>query len=416
MNLKPLVDGLPKGSVCPNCKKAVPFGVARCAFCGAEINKKTEVDDSLLSKTGFDMIFISDPYNLRYFTGFRGGEGLALITPREKVLLVDSRYTVAAKEETAEKGNGFKVFEFNNNNPKYKILADIFVEYSDNILLVGFEDKSITVGAFHELSKGIHDAFNKYYSHMEAKNRNRQIEWRGLGDFLEQERMIKTPEEIEILKKAEAIGDAAFSDILGILKPGMTELEVAAELEYSMKKRGAEGLSFDTIVASGINSSMPHAIPGNKKIEVGDFVTMDFGCIYNGYCSDMTRTVVIGKASDEQKKIYDIVLKAQLEAVAYIKAGLKCIDVDRVARDIIAKEGYGEYFGHGLGHSVGLYIHELPALNVRDETILAEGMIETIEPGIYIPGFGGVRIEDMGVVTKDGYDNFASSTKELVEI
>ena len=130
----------------------------------------------------------------------------------------------------------------------------------------------------------------------------------------------------------------------------------------------------------------------------------------------MTRTVVIGKASDEQKKIYDIVLKAQLEAVAYIKAGLKCIDVDRVARDIIAKEGYGESFGHGLGHSVGLYIHESPALNVRDETILAEGMIETIEPGIYIPGFGGVRIEDMGAVTKDGYDNFASSTKELVEI
>ena len=264
--------------------------------------------------------------------------------------------------------------------------------------------------------EGIAAALREYFPEKKEAAGEGFISWKPLGDLIERERRIKTPEELKLLRKAEAIGDKAFSDILNILKPGMTELEVAAELEYSMKKNGATGLSFDTIAASGINSSMPHAIPGTKKLENGDFLTMDFGCLYEGYCSDMTRTVVIGKASDEQKKIYNIVLKAQTEAVSGIRAGLKCIDVDRIARSIIEEAGYGRYFGHGLGHSVGLYIHESPALNTRDETVLVEGMIETIEPGIYIPGFGGVRIEDMGAVTKDGYDNFASSPKELIEI
>ncbi len=183
-----------------------------------------------------------------------------------------------------------------------------------------------------------------------------------------------------------------------------------------MKKNGATGLSFDTIVASGIHSSMPHAIPDDKIIANGDFVTMDFGCVYNGYCSDMTRTIVVGKANDEQRKIYQTVLDAHLLAMDAIREGMICKDVDQIARDYIKNAGYGTYFGHGLGHSVGLYIHESPALNTRDTTVLVEGMIETVEPGIYIPGFGGVRIEDMGVVRKNGYETFTHSPKNLIEL
>jgi Xaa-Pro aminopeptidase len=196
----------------------------------------------------------------------------------------------------------------------------------------------------------------------------------------------------------------------------MTELEAAAELEYFMKKEGAEDLGFNTIIASGLNSSMPHAIPSEKPFEEGDFITFDFGCKYKGYRSDMTRTVVLGKASEKQKEIYNIVLKAQLAALDAIKAGMKGCEVDKVARDIITEAGYGEYFGHGLGHSVGLEIHEEPRLSVTSETVLQANMIETIEPGIYIPGFGGVRIEDMILVTEEGHINYAHSPKELIEI
>ena len=196
----------------------------------------------------------------------------------------------------------------------------------------------------------------------------------------------------------------------------MTEKEVAAELEYSMKKHGAEGLSFSTIVASGLHSSMPHAIPTDKPIEKGDFVTMDFGCVYEGYCSDMTRTVVVGKADEKQKEIYEIVRRAQQNCLDHLRAGISGQEADGYAREVISDAGYGEYFGHGTGHSVGLVIHEEPRISPLDRTILRENMIETVEPGIYIPGFGGVRIEDMVVITADGYRNYAHSPKELIEL
>lgn len=188
------------------------------------------------------------------------------------------------------------------------------------------------------------------------------------------------------------------------------------ELEYQMMKQGADGTSFDTIVASGIHSSMPHAIPTDKKIELGDFVTMDFGCRYQGYCSDMTRTIVVGKANDRQKEIYQLVLKANRVTESLLHAGMICREVDKIARDIITDAGYGDYFGHGLGHSVGLEIHESPACNMRDTTVLQPNMIMTVEPGVYLPGFGGVRIEDMVVITEHGYENLAHSGKELIEL
>jgi len=354
--------------------------------------------DKLLSEMELSAFLITDPFSLRYYTGFRGGEGTAVVTKTKKYLFVDSRYTEAAQKETEEKKTGFQVYEFNREKTLSMYFKDIFD--CDSCVQVGFEDQSMS---YHE--------FITYQKMIGSENILKP-----LNDKLLIPRQIKSKEELVLLKKAEEIGDAAFMKILDFIKPGITELEVAAELEYQMKKHGASGFSFDTIVASGIHSSMPHAIPDEKIIENGDFVTMDFGCLYKGYCSDMTRTIVVGKASCEQKKMYNIVLEAHLAAMEKIHAGMICKDVDKIARDYISNAGYGEYFGHGLGHSVGLYIHESPALNTRDTTVLSAGMIETIEPGIYIPGFGGVRIEDMGVVTEEGFETFAHSPKNLIEL
>jgi len=347
--------------------------------------------------TDMDGILITDPYNLHYFTGFRGGEGIALYSGDSGVLFVDSRYTEAAIRETEEAGRGFAAVEYNREHPLKDLLTKKLRE--DDVKTLGFEDRYMTC-----------------CDYVSWKEKLSEFVLKPVEDHLTRQRRIKTPEELRLLRKAEAIGDTALAAVIPILRAGMTELEVAAELEYQMKKAGAEGLSFDTIAASGLHSAMPHAIPSEKKLEAGDFLTMDFGCRYRGYCSDMTRTVVIGPADEKQKKVYNTVLEAQLKAINELRPGMRCCDVDKIARDHIAEAGYGSFFGHGLGHSVGLYIHESPALNTRDETVLEPEMIETIEPGIYIPGFGGVRIEDMGVVTEEGYESFAASPKELIEI
>ena len=233
------------------------------------------------------------------------------------------------------------------------------------------------------------------------------------------DREVKTEDEIVRLARAEQIGDEAFTEIVKFIrenrKDGLTEQRVALQLEYEMRLRGAEGTSFDTIAASGKNSSLPHAMPQPKVLEEGDFLTMDFGCMYQGYCSDMTRTIHIGSQVDaEQQKVYDTVLRAQLAALAAIKPGMVCSDVDKVARDMIAEAGYGAYFGHGLGHSVGLFSHEEPRFSMKCDAVLKPGVVITVEPGIYLPGKFGVRIEDMIVVTEDGCRNLASSPKELI--
>lgn len=226
-------------------------------------------------------------------------------------------------------------------------------------------------------------------------------------------RSIKSPCEIENIKAAQAITDKAFSHILEFIKEGVSEKEVMLELEYFMRKEGSEGVAFDTIVVSGKNSSLPHGVPSEKKLQKGDFVTMDFGAVINGYRSDMTRTVAVGFVSDEQREVYETVLKAQTGALKAIKAGAVCKDIDKIARDII-NEKYEGAFGHGLGHSVGLEIHENPAFNMRDETVLKKGTVMTVEPGIYLENRFGVRIEDMGVVTENGFENITKSPKELI--
>ncbi len=340
-----------------------------------------------------DAVWVSDPYNMRYLSGFRGTDGFLFLTGNRKVLLTDSRYTTQAQEEAA----GFEVLEVNTSKGYGDFLLELLKETESQKLV--FEDQHLIYGDFKRFEEKCPG-----------------ICWIPAGERLNSLRSVKTPEELEKIKKAEAVGDRVFARILSDIRPGVTELQIAAKIDYYMKEEGATGNSFDTIVASGLHSAMPHAIPSEKKIETGDFITMDFGCIYDGYCSDMTRTVVAGKANEKQKEIYKVVLEAQLAALDIIKAGLRGSEVDAVARGIIEKAGYGAYFGHGLGHSVGLFIHEEPRLSPKCHEILREGMIQTVEPGIYVPGFGGVRIEDLVVVTANGCENYTSSPKELLEV
>lgn len=349
---------------------------------------------NLIKDKNFDAVLISNPHNMRYISGYTGDTGCLYISKNQKAIITDSRYTNQAIAQC--KDAGYDILEIDNKGYSYQInkLID-----GESVKMLGFE--------------GNHLLYSQYTSYKEKLNCDDMIT---LGNELDLLRCIKNEEEIKNLTMAEKIGDIAFSKILDYIRPGVTEIEVAAHLEYYMKMEGACSLSFDTIVASGINSSMPHAGVSPKKIEKGDFVTMDFGCIYNGYCSDMTRTIVVGKADDRQKEIYNTVLKAQLAALDFIKSGVTGEQVDKVARDIIYGAGYEGCFGHGLGHSVGLEIHEEPRLSPSGKTVLQPGMIETVEPGIYIRDYGGVRIEDMVVVTENGHINLTHSSKELIEL
>lgn len=366
--------------------------------------KETEKDQALkerlktainriLKDMDLDALLVTDPYNMRYLSGFCGGEGVLYISPDNQILITDSRYTEVAKQES-----GFTVMECNREHRTTDILKAVIQR--EGVRRLGYEDETMRCKAFREYQEKL-DPIGT---------------WTPLGMALTRLRQVKTEEELQCLRQAEAIGDTAFDRILKMIRPGMTELDIQAELEYQMMKCGASGTSFDTIVASGLHSSMPHAIPTDKKVEHGDFITMDFGCRYKGYCSDMTRTIVLGKANEKQKEIYQLVLKANQVTESFLHPGMICREVDKIARDMITDGGYGEYFGHGLGHSVGLEIHESPACNTRDATVLVPNMIMTIEPGIYLPGFGGVRIEDMVVITENGYENLSHSAKELIEL
>lgn len=339
-----------------------------------------------------DALLISNGNNMRYVSGFAGETGYLYISKKHHMVITDFRYTYQAEAEA----EGYEIITIGSGGYE-EAINDIL--RGDNVKRLGFESKDLLFSRYQDL-----------------KNKLDVDELLPIKDEITRLRRIKTPNELEYIKQAEGIGDKVFTEILTFIKPGMTELEVAARIEYLLKLYGGEKLSFSAIVASGVNSSMPHAVPTVKKIENGDFLTMDYGCVYEGYCSDMTRTIVVGKASDKQKEIYNIVLEAQLAALDVIKAGLKGKDVDKVARDIIYNAGYEGCFGHGLGHSVGLFIHEDPRLSPSEEGIIEAGMIETVEPGIYVRGYGGVRIEDLVVVTEDGYENYTHSDKSLIEL
>ena len=346
----------------------------------------------ILVEKQLDAVILSNTDNIRYLSGYCGDTGLLFLSGNRSVLMTDFRYIYQVKTEAPE----CEAVDIGNDG--YSVAIAKLVE-EEGCKRIGYEAEHLLCASM--------EAWKEKAPSVEFVNVEEEI-----GDI----RIIKTAFEIEQLRQAEHIGDLAFAEILDYLKPGVTELEIAARLEFSMKMHGASGNSFDPIVASGINSSMPHAVPSNKKLEKGDFVTLDFGCKYNGYCSDMTRTVVIGKASEKQREIYETVLRAQEAVLQQVKPGMIGKDIDAIARNIINAAGYEGCFGHGLGHGTGLNIHESPRASVKYNKQVTAGMTLTVEPGIYIKDFGGVRIEDMIVFTEDGYENLTFSPKHLMEL
>ena len=338
---------------------------------------------------GVDGIYLTARTSHRYFTAFDNEDGALLITKNNAYAFEDFRYIEVA---TNLLSGTYTVVEPKGKRSLW--LGDILKK--EEIKSLGFEDLHMSVSAYERLKADIESSLVP------------------IGATVSKMRQIKTADEIEKMEKAQELTDKAFAHILGILSTDITENDVAAELEYFMRKNGAEDKSFETIAISAEKTSLPHGVPSNTKIKKG-FFTMDFGATVDGYHSDMTRTVCIGKADEEMKKLYNTVLKAQLAALDYLKAGVCSNDADKVARDIIY-EDYKGYFGHSLGHSVGLEVHEMPALSPGHNTILVPGNIVTVEPGIYIPGKYGTRIEDMVLILDGGIKNFTKSPKELIEI
>lgn len=329
--------------------------------------------------------------NISYFTSFHSSNGYLVVTDDKSYFLTDSRYVEAASAQI-------------------KTVDEVLLLKSMKDDLYNLIDK-LEVKKLHIESERISV---KRCSDIQAAV-NQQVVCDGkLDEDISAIRIKKSREEKTKIITAQRIAEKAFEHILSFISTEKTEKEIALELDYFMLKNGADGISFETIAVSGKNSSKPHGVPSDKKIENGDFITMDFGAVVDFYHSDMTRTVAVGEVSTKQADVYNTVLEAQLKAIEKIRAGKICNEVDKVARDIIASRGYGEYFGHGLGHGVGVEIHEAPSLNPTCKTVLEENHIITVEPGIYLPGEFGVRIEDMGAVTADGFENFTKSEKKLI--
>lgn len=351
------------------------------------MEKLTRLRESF-QKYGIDGLLITNSYNLRYMTNFTGSAGVALISEEKAVFITDFRYVEQANKQVS----GYQIIDH-----KGKLLEEVANQAKGmGIKQLGFEKDNVT--------------YSIYESYKEAVVQ----ELVPVSGVIEKLRLIKSESEIKILKEAAHIADAAFNHILSFIKPGMAELAVSNELEFFMRKHGAASSSFDIIVASGYRSALPHGVATDKLIESGELVTLDFGAYYKGYCSDITRTVAVGEPSEELKNIYNIVLQAQLKGLHGIKPGLTGRQADALTRDYITEQGYGDYFGHSTGHGLGMEVHEMPGLSARSDVILEPGMVVTVEPGIYIAGLGGVRIEDDTVITKDGNEKLTTSSKDLV--
>lgn len=346
------------------------------------------VRESLVDR-GLDALLVTNSFNRRYLTGFTGSAGYVVITKDRAVLFTDFRYIRQAPEQTKE----YQVIQH-----ALKAIESIheWLE-SEQVKKLGFEQNDVSFSAYA--------AYQEQFA---------GIEMVPTKEIVEHVRAYKDQKELDAIRKAVDITEQAFDRILKIMKPGMTELEVAAELEYLIRKNGAPSSAYNTIVASGERSALPHGLASDKKLGTNEFVTLDFGALYNGYCSDLTRTVFIGKPTEQQRDIYNIVLEANLTTLAGIKPGMSGKEVDSLGRDVIAKYGYAENFGHGLGHGFGLEIHEPLRLAQASKDILRPGMVLTVEPGIYIPGFGGVRIEDDILITDTGIEVLTKSDKSLI--
>ena len=368
-----------------------------------------------LMQEPIDAVLINNPSNLYYYTGFTGGEAMFLMPVNGDIMSTYAFELCGISNDSHAITNDWPDGYVITDSRYYEQVE----KECEGLQLVKWESKGMAATIQELLSEDkkiqivLEDDMNlAQYMKLTEVCKNCAF---ALGSkWIQKPRMVKDAEELAKLEQAEHIGDAAFTHILDVLKPGVSEREIALELEFFMKKQGASKLSFDTIVASGANGSMPHAQVTDRVLQSGDFVTMDFGCVYQGYCSDMTRTVAIGTPTDEMKKVYQIVLDANLRAMEQITAGKRCNEIDAVARDYIREQGYGEYFGHGLGHGVGLEIHEEPRFSPKCDVITQENMVITDEPGIYLPGQFGVRIEDLVVVKENGYQKLSQSEKKLI--
>lgn len=339
-----------------------------------------------------DAALIFSDINILYYTGFPIQDSCLLVTKDEALLYTDSRYTEAA---SAKIGAEYVV---DSTRAMLPMLSEYFEKHG--VKTVAIEADRLTVAELTRLKEKITCA--------EFVSDSR------LSDATNSLRVLKTQEQLDKIIAAQRIAEEAFAYICGYIKAGMTEKEVQLALDYYMLSHGADGLSFETICVAGAKSSLPHGVPGDNVIREGDFLTLDYGAVVDGYHSDMTRTVAIGHATDKMKEIYGIVLRAQKASLAFLAPGKTCKDADAAARDIIEKAGYGEYFGHGTGHGVGVEIHEAPSVSLKSADTLTPGHVVTVEPGIYLPGEFGVRIEDMAYITEDGAQFLTDCPKELI--
>lgn len=339
-----------------------------------------------------DAALITSEVNRRYYTGFVSSAGALLVTREKAVLLLDSRYVEAGGKKVTDA-------EVVLMTDMARQLNELFEEYK--VKTVGIESGYMTVESLYSLRKVLSA---------------QMLDDPRLNSIILKHRCVKSEEEMAEIRAAQTITDKTFIHMLDLIKPGVSEKDLQLELDYYMLRNGATGLAFETILAAGANGSMPHAVPGDNVIKEGDFVTMDFGAAHNGYCSDMTRTVAVGKITEEQEKVYNLVLDAQLAAIDAVRAGVPCNSIDKVARDMIYGAGYEGRFGHGLGHSLGLEIHENPRFSMLCSDITEVGTVMSVEPGIYLDGRFGVRIEDIVMITENGCEVITKSEKKLITL
>lgn len=345
----------------------------------------------LMEQKGIQAMLISSSVNRRYVSGFTGSSGMVLVTGTAQFVITDFRYRTQAPLQSPQ----FAIVEHG------AIMMNAVLELlnQESIKELAFEQDHVTYSDYLMWSKLLQD-----------------INLKPASGLVEQLRMIKDEQELQIMQEAADLADRTFAYIQRLVQPGMKESDLALEMEVFMRSNGATSSSFDTIVASGERSALPHGVASDRIIGSKEFVKFDFGAYYKGYCSDITRTVVVGKPTAKHIEIYNIVLEAQLHALAHIKPGMTGKEADALARDVINKYGYGDLFGHSTGHGLGMEIHEAPRLSMLSDTILTPGMTVTVEPGIYVPGFGGVRIEDDIVITDSGIKILTSSTKDLITL
>jgi len=338
-----------------------------------------------------DGFLLIAPRSLRYIAGFSGSNGCALVAEDEAVFITDFRYKLQAQEQV----KGFE--QRMAKDELFKDLAEL--DWFGKKRRLGLESTHVSLQQIQQLKELLPNT-----------------ELVPVKELVEEIGLVKEEGEIENIRRAVAISDGVFGEILDLLRPGMKEVEICAEIEYRMRMAGSEKVAFDAIVVSGERSALPHGQPTEKRLQKGDLVTMDYGARVGGYCSDFTRTVVLGQANGRQRDIYEVCLQAQEKAEEAARAGMLASELDSVARQIIAASGYGDNFGHGLGHGLGLEVHEGPRLSPKGQVRLQPGMVVTIEPGIYLPEVGGVRIEDVVVIREDGCEVLTQAGKELIEL